>query len=121
MWIFMNDAFFSVVKDRNNEDGVVVRARVEGDLENVFGSDKKVIVTDDSDYRFRLFLDQEYVKNVIANRIENINYPNFKNSINKTDYERKRYYTDVWGVMYDWQDKLYKSYNSWLSYRNQNG
>lgn len=115
----MNDAFFSVVKDRNNEDGVVVRARVEGDLENVFGSDKKVIVTDDSDYRFRLFLDQEYVKNVIANRIENINYPNFKNSINKTDYERKRYYTDVWGVMYDWQDKLYKSYNSWLSYRNQ--
>lgn len=120
MWVFMNDAFFSVVKDRNNENGVVVRARVGGDLENVFGYDHDVLETDDSDYRFRMFLDQGYVSNVIADRVNNINYTNFKDSISKTDTTRKGYYTRVWAVMYDWQESLYqRAYGWWQNYRNQ--
>lgn len=114
----MNDAFFSVVKDRNNENGVVVRARISGDLENVFGHEHEVIETDDSDYRFRLFLDQEYVKQVIADRVGNIDYHNFKDSINKGDTDRKTYYTRVWSVMYDWQERFYqRAYGWWLNYR----
>jgi len=118
MWIFMNDAFFSVVKDRDIEDGVVVRARVGGDLEKVFGEQHKVIETSDSDYRFRMFLNQEYVSKVVADRISNINYPNFKNSIDKKDTARKSHYTRVWGVMYDWQEGLYRrTCDLWQNYR----
>ena len=116
----MNDAFFSVVKDRDVEDGVVVRARVGGDLEKVFGSNHEVIASSDSDYRFRMFLNQEYVANVIAERVSNINYPNFKNSIDKKDTNRKGYYTRVWSVMFDWQEKLYeRAYSGWQNYRSQ--
>lgn len=119
MWVFMNDAFFSVVKDREVETGVVVRARIRGDLENVFGSNHSVMETEDSDYRFRMFLDQEFVANVIAERVGNINYDNFKNSIDKRDFERKSYYTKVWSVMFDWQERLYQRTNHWwLNYRN---
>lgn len=120
MWVFMNDAFFSVVKDRTNKNGVVVRARVGGDLEKVFGGQHEVLETEDSDYRFRMFLDQEYVKNVISDRVMGINYTNFKDSIDKKDTERKAYYTRVWSVMYDWQETLYqRAYGWWQNYRNQ--
>lgn len=121
MWIFMNDAFFSVVKNRNDENGVVVRARVKGDLETVFGSNHDVTESSDSDYRFRMFLDQSYVSGVIAKRVDEIDYDNFKNSIDKRDHERKGYYTRVWTVMYDWQERLYeRGYNHWTNYRNNN-
>ena len=114
----MNDAFFSVVKDRNIEEDVVVRARVKGDLEKVFGEQHKVIESSDSDYRFRMFLNQEYVSKVVAERLSNIDYPNFKNSINKKDTARKSHYTRVWGVMCDWQDSLYQKTNDlWQNYR----
>lgn len=116
----MNDAFFSVVKNREDKNGVVVRARVRGDLENVFGVNHDVIETDESDYRFRMFLNQEYVADVMKERVSNIEYDNFKNSINKNDIERKRYYTKVWSVMFDWQERLYQRANQWwLTYRNR--
>ena len=118
MWVFMNDAFLSVVKNRNDDSGVVVRARVKGDLENVFGQEHEVIESDNSDYRFRMFLDQKYVSDVIAKRVDEIEYNNFKNSISKNDYERKSYYTRVWSVMFDWQERLYERAKKWwLTYR----
>lgn len=107
MWVFTNNAFFSVVKDRDNKTGVVVRARVPGDLENTFGSVHKVHETDDSDYRFRMYLDQEYVAETIQRNILEIDYDNFKNSIPKDDKDRYSYYTKVWAVMNSWQEKLY--------------
>lgn len=107
MWVFTNNAFFSVVKDRENENGVVVRARVPRDLENTFGSVHQVHETEDSDYRFRMFLDHEYVAEVISQAVKDIEYDNFKNSISKKDTDRYSYYTRVWSVMNDWQEKLY--------------
>ena len=36
MWVIMNQSYFSVVKDRNKENHLLVRARVQGDIERLF-------------------------------------------------------------------------------------
>lgn len=113
MWIFTNNAFFSIVEDRDNIDMVVVRARVQGDLQRAFGNDHEIIESEDSDYRFRVFLDREYVANTIKNNVMNIDYDNFKNSIDKDDKTRKSYYHDVWDVMNRWQEGVFGG--SWIS------
>lgn len=113
MWIFTNNAFFSIVEDRDNTDMVVVRARVQGDLQRAFGNDHEIIESEDSDYRFRAFLNREYVANTIKNNIMNIDYDNFKNSIAKDDKTRKSYYHDVWDVMNRWQEGVFGG--SWIS------
>jgi hypothetical protein len=119
MWVFLNDSFFSIVQDRNDENMVAVRARVEGDLERTFGGQHEVLETEDSDYRFRMFLNKEYVSNVMKEKVLSIDYDNFKDSINKKDINRKSYYTRVWAVMNDWQEKVFgSSWNKWyLDYR----
>jgi hypothetical protein len=106
MWIFMNNAFFSIVQNRDEPKQVLVRSRVKQDLLNAFG-DHEVIEMDDSDYRFRMFLDKEFVSEQVKSHIQNINYDNFKNSISKDDQERKSYYMRVWEVMYAWQAKYF--------------
>lgn len=99
MWICANDSFLSIVEDRNDKNRVVVRARVREDLVAMFPSyEKDVIETDDSDYRFRLFLYREFVAKTVADRITAINYPNFKNSIRQS--WRYAAYTKIWEIMY---------------------
>jgi len=119
MWVFLNDAFFSIVQHREDKDTVVVRARVEGDLEKAFGFQHEVTESEDSDYRFRIFLNKEYVSNVMKQKVLDVDYVNFKDSINKKDINRKSYYTRVWAVMNDWQEKVFgSSWNKWyLDYR----
>ena len=113
MWIVMNDSYVSIVKDREDDMGVVVRARVKEDLENLFGAEhaQDIIETDDSDYRFRLFLDQAYVAAVIEDKVMGINYDNFKNSVKQS--WRKQAYTRIWNVMYDVQENMYPRMRRW--------
>lgn len=116
MWIVMNDSFISVVKDRHMRDGVVARARVREDLERLFPTHvADVIETEDSDYRFRLFLMKEHVADVIRDRILDIEYDNFKNSVKEG--WRKTAYTRIWGVMYDVQEQFYQTVKKWQHYR----
>lgn len=115
----MNDAFISIVESDKSKDMFVVRARIKGDLENVFGNQHDVEVDAGTDYKFRMALDKTYVKDVISNRIDNIDYGNFKDSISKKDYDRKERYGGVWSVLYKWQVRLYGESNRWYtSYRN---
>ena len=119
MWIAMNDSFISIVADRNDELSVVVRARVKEDLESLFKEHVDDIVeTDDSDYRFRLFLDQHYVAMTIEERIININYHNFKDSVKQS--WRKTAYMQIWSVMNAVQERMYgkqKIYDWYKNYR----
>ena len=103
MWIFLNNAFLSIVQNNNGESEFLVRARVKGDLEEVFGVGVDVTVTEDSDYRYRIFLDKATVADVIRERMMGIDYGNFKNSIADGDTRRSRYYRKVWEVMRHWQ------------------
>ncbi len=101
MWICMNDAFFSIVNIPGDDNQLKVRARFAGDIEEVFGPDVLVRKTPSRDYLYRAFIDRGRVAEVLAKRIENINYPNFKDSV--LDRSKRDAYSSVWGVMYDAQ------------------
>lgn len=83
MWIFMNDAFLSVINPPAGTKGdkLLVRARNKGDIERVFGPKTKVTQTPKRDYLFRALIDRTEVAKVIAHQIANIDYGNFKDSI----------------------------------------
>lgn len=117
MWIAMNDSFLSVVQDRNDPDGAVVRARVREDLHTVFDTvnfEAPVIETEDSDYRFRVFVPKSVVAGIIAARINDIDYDNFKNSVEE-DF-RHDAYVNIWRAMNQVQTDLYgpQNYSWWV-------
>lgn len=115
MWIVMNDSYVSIVKNRLDEQQVVVRARVQEDLSNLFPEHvNNIIETDDSDYRFRLFLNRDFVSRVVRDRILDIDYDNFKNSVK--DHWRKAAYMRIWQIMYDVQESFTPS-NWFKGYR----
>ena len=95
MWIVLNKSFLSIVKNRNNENQLLVRARVNGDIEKVF-SDADVFEDKDADYKYRSYIDREVVANAIGKELLNINYDNFKNSVSKDDGIRGNAYMNVW-------------------------
>lgn len=103
MWIFLNNAFFSIVEpSQNGSTDLMVRARFQGDIERVF-PDVQVTYTTERDYAYRALIDRNTVAEVISNNIKNINYGNFKDSVEET--WRHNAYADVWFVMYDEQRK----------------
>lgn len=116
MWIVMNDAFLSIVENKDDKTAVVVRARVDSDLAVAFPEfSKDIIETDNSDYRFRLFLDREYVAGKIREEVMGIDYVNFKSSVK--DKWRYKAYMDIWTVMHKVQEVFTPS-KWWAGYRN---
>jgi hypothetical protein len=53
MWIFLNNAFLSIVQDKDNMARFMVRARLRGDLERVFAHATVIETPPPADYRFR--------------------------------------------------------------------
>lgn len=104
MWIFLSDAFLSVVADKDDPRGprLLVRARREGDIERVF-PDADVAITPAADYRFRAWLPRQQVIEVLQQQLQNLSYSNFKNSIPDRDYDYHNAAMDVWNVMYSFQ------------------
>jgi len=100
MWIFLNDAFLSIVDKGGDGNTLLVRARKRGDLERVF-PDAEVQESRRNDYRFRARLDRERVAQVIAASVRAVTYPNFKGSVAETD--RHDAYLGVWEVMHRYQ------------------
>jgi hypothetical protein len=96
MWIFLNDAFLSVVQHQNNRDSLLVRARVAGDLERVL-PDATVTYTPEDDYAYRTVVTRKEFTEALAHAVEEINYPNFKDSVHESD--RHHAYMDVWNAM----------------------
>lgn len=100
MWIFLNDAFLSIVAHRAKPDALLVRARARGDLERTFPG-VKVSRTPDADYLYRAEVPISRVAGEIGQRIREIDYPNFKNSV--AEHDRHDAYAGVWNVMYGFQ------------------
>ena len=102
MWIFLNDAFLSIVADRNSDDMLLVRARKNGHIEAIFGDFEVTRTpTPAADYLYRAFIPRHVVAKVVAQRIGNIDYDNFKNSVSDEAYHDAC--TDVWSAMYGYQ------------------
>jgi hypothetical protein len=104
MWIFLSDAFLSVVADRDEPQGerLLVRARREGDIEHVF-PEADVTTTPAADYRYRAWLPRERVAAVLMQQVEAIAYPNFKDSIRDHAYHDAA--MGAWGAMYRYQQQ----------------
>jgi hypothetical protein len=100
MWICQNQSFLSVVADRADPRKLLVRARVRGHIESVF---PKAIVFESvgSDYKYRTLLSRRVVKQVISTQLENIQYDNFKNSVEDDDLHNA--YLKIWSVMRELQ------------------
>lgn len=118
MWVFMNDSFFSAVEHEKNPNWVMVRARMEGDLERAFQVDSsEVIVTDESDYRFRISVTKDELNAAIMSYVTNyLNYTNFKGSIPRNDKSRYKAYTGVWSEMLKYQEDQYGESKMWEKY-----
>ena len=102
MWIFLNNAFLSIVDKGGEGDTLLVRARHAGDIERVF-SEAKVEAGCGTDYRYRARIDRERVATAIADSIRGINYNNFKSTVDDSD--RHDAYMDVWSAMYAFQGR----------------
>ena len=102
MWLFLNDAFLSIVIDRDDPDRLLCRSRARGDLEALFG-DVDVIETPSRDYRFRVSLPRSRVASAVSNRVLALDYDNFKSSVPEAD--RHDCYLKVWTSMLNFQEK----------------
>lgn len=111
MWVFCNDSFVSAVQHLDDPNLLVVRARVEGDLERFFerwgGPKVEVERHEDRDYLFRTIVSKEQFATEMRWHIGGIDYPNFKDSIAANQQERHIAYLRVWAVMNDLQNMLY--------------
>ncbi|MCP9850776.1 hypothetical protein [Cyanobium sp. Morenito 9A2] len=104
MWIFLNDAFLSVVADREDPKGerLLVRARRQGDIERVF-PEASVFSVDGADYAFRAWVPRQRVAEAMAARVGEIDYPNFKNAIHDTAYHDAA--LSAWSAMHAYQSR----------------
>jgi len=95
MWIMMNNSCLSIVKNINKPDELLVRARIDGDIQKIFPA-AKVVADAGTDYKFRASIGKNIVSKAIEKEIESIDYDNFKNSIPFEDKTRHDIYFDVW-------------------------
>jgi len=93
MWIQFNNAFLSIVENRDNKLELLVRARVKGDIEKVF-PEANVFEDDNADYKYRALISKAKVAARMMLKMTEINYDNFKNSVKET--KRKNAYSNVW-------------------------
>ena len=117
MWIVLNDSYLSIVAVEGEPSIKLVRARLQDDIKNVFPN-AEVLVTEERDYLFRAYIPTKTVSEVIAKRINEIDYTNFKDSVKSSDYERKLAYSRIWGIMFDLQERLFARAPWYLNYRN---
>lgn len=111
MWIFLKDAFLSIVvptvKDCpqvKKNDLLVVRARRKGEIQAVFPN-ARVQAWKGRDYSFRAFIPRAIVAEEMAEQVLNMSATNFKSSV--LDTPRHDAYMDVWSVMWAYQNGDY--------------
>lgn len=96
MWLFQNDSFISVVAHRDKPGHLLVRSRIEGDIERAIPT-AEVYQDASTDYRYRAVITQEALKEALIAAVNEIDYGNFKGSVK--DLRRHDAYMRVWSVM----------------------
>lgn len=99
MWLFLNNAFVSIVEHRDEPTLLIVRGRIRGDVDRFLGR-KCEAVTPEADYRFRAVVERSEVEAAVVRAVEGIAYANFKRSCVNPRHDA---YLRVWSVMYEWQ------------------
>ena len=96
MWIITNNSYLSIVSKDCGPTELLVRARRAGDIERVFPN-AEVTRHTNSDYLYRAVLPRDAVKQALAAMIDQIDYPNFKDSVE--DRSLHAAYVGVWCAM----------------------
>lgn len=111
MWICFNDAFVSAVEDRMDKSMLRVRARKREHLNFL---NKPITENGGSDYKFRAMIKKEEFAELVKQRILNIDYGNFKNSVK--DHKLHDLYADFWDLHYIYQASMYgHGFTGWTS------
>src|SRR4051812_10591751 len=101
MWLCFNNAFISAVADRNDPNRLVVRARRREYLENLFGQSMEIVVSTDSDYKYRVFVERGLLADLAHKTLMSLSYDNFKNSVEDDDLHDL--YADFWELHHEIQ------------------
>ncbi len=102
MWLYTRIGFFSIV--HKDEPGTLtVRSRLRRDIEDFKAAsaslkEAEIIVSEDSDYRYRLIADRAAVMDAIDEIVADIDYDNFKEEVEYTDKLRVPVYSALWGI-----------------------
>ena len=125
MWLATKQGFYSIVKDNKSSD-YIVRARSRVDLQNLKKlvesiSDRGIITTRESDYMFRIFVNQQELFEITLSLSIEIDYHNFKDKVKDTPTQKDKvgYYSEIWGTMFDYQikhNKLFQKPNRFNSF-----
>lgn len=98
MWVFLNNAFLSIVDHKTEPGMLMVRARLRGDIQRAFAHPGlKVFETPAADYRFRAVIHRSRVAETLKDAVLDIDYVNFKKSV--PDQRRHDAYLRVWAEM----------------------
>ena len=98
MWIFTDTSFVSIVrpkKGKGRKESLVVRGRVKGDIEALFPK-AKVRVTPARDYLYRAVVSRKVVAEVLAKKVMDIDYDNYRDAITAKAKDRHDAYVSVW-------------------------
>jgi hypothetical protein len=101
MWFCFNNGFVSAVENRDDKDGLVVRARRREHLVDNFPN-KNIVVGGSTDYKYRIFIGKKEFAEIIKDRIMDIDYGNFKNSVEDDDLHDL--YSQFWRLHYRFQN-----------------
>jgi hypothetical protein len=89
-WFFFSNGFVSILADRDQTERLLVQARNENHLLAFVGDDpgqRALVITNPAaDYLYPIFLSREFAVQRISELTEAIDYTNFKNSIQDSNY-----------------------------------
>jgi hypothetical protein len=107
VWLATTRGFYSAVLW---DDGrICVRARAKGDLvrlRELVPGFTKVKKSKRADYRYRVWCSPQTWATACAALAAEVEYPNFKNAVAKSDPERSRLYHHVWGTLLGIRERL---------------
>lgn len=90
MWLFLSDVYLSVVAHREDPNVLLVRSRIQGDIERILPG-VPVHHTPRNDYAYRALVPRQVFAQAMADRILAMDYGNFKGSVWE-DWRHRRYY-----------------------------
>lgn len=103
MWICFNDGFVSAVQDRERPRSLVVRARNRRHLAQICPG-YEVVMSPAADYACRAFISKTEFAEILADRVAEIDYSNFKASVR--DRRLHDLYANFWYLHAEYQREV---------------
>ena len=97
MWIATNKGWLSIVRHRDKQGILLVRARNKNHIESIFPN-AEVYEDANADYPYRADIEEVEVSRIIGDMLLDITYGNFKASVDENHYHDSL--MSVWHVMY---------------------